>query len=183
MRPWFTADFHGGNYDFGSSDPISCFCKTIASLLELAVSEGDIKEQSSILLCPDARTDKYFSSFEIQNSLRREIGLSVLNLYDLVPSKKGFAYITLDYLLPAVMEGVSSTLISFDSNTTVPFYMAGLNFTSIHGAPKTTLESLGASEESIDYISRNSNRVAGYAPPDLYTAKSYDSSCIIVAPK
>ncbi len=178
MRPWFTKEFHNLMYDFGTADPIESNCRFVASILKAASSLGVLSSTSSVLLCPDYRTDHFFSASRLQDQLSVSLQRKVESLRDYIPEE--INYITLDYVLPLLMRETRVTLISFDSNTTVPLHLAGLKFASLHGATLDFLQESGASTQSIDYIRGNVQRVIGYADPAQYSTKMYDSSCFLI---
>jgi hypothetical protein len=178
MRAWHSREFHGGLYSFGTEDPIKSVIHVIDSSLRYA--DMTFMDFDRVVICPDTRTNHIYSDVDLKQQLSIFGSVKVQFFSDyagmLIPQG-----LTLDYMLPGILELHESTVYSFDSNTPVPFYLANYGFQSIIGAPADTLLAQQASSRQINYIKGNIERLKSYCCRDRYSIR-HDNTVAVVTP-
>ena len=165
MRAWHSNTFHDGLYSFGCERSIKSVIETILSSLHHAGMT--LEDFDKIVVCADSRTKHLYGDDELMHELSAYAPGRIQNLSEHVGSiiPQG---LSLDYVLPALLELHDSTVYSFDSNAPVPFYLANISFKSIIGAPVETLLGQNANQIQIDYVTENINRLTLYCNTDRY---------------
>ena len=179
MRAWHSKSFHDGLYSFGSDDPIKSVIATIGT--SICHAGRTLSSFDTIVICPDTRTNHLYTDEE----LRRELTHDGCDKVQLLSEYAGSAIpegLTLDYVLPRILELQDSTVYSFDSNTPVPFYLANISFQSIIGAPVDSLQAHHANPTQVDYIAGNVGRLSYYCSTDYYYIH-HDNAFAVVSPK
>jgi len=165
MRAWHSNTFHDGLYSFGCERSIKSVIETILSSLHHAGMT--LEDFDKIVVCADSRTKHLYGDDELMHELSAYAPSRIQNLSEhvgsIIPQE-----LTLDYVLPALLELHDSTVYSFDSNAPVPFYLANIGFKSIIGAPVETLLGQNANQIQIDYVAENIKRLTLYSNTDRY---------------
>ena len=159
MRAWNSKTFHDGLYSFGSESPIDSVVQTIHSSLRHAGVR--LEDFDKIIVCADSRTSHLYNDEELIHKLSASAPGRVQTIAEhlgtIIPQG-----LSLDYILPPLLEVHDSTVYSFDSNTPVPFWLANIHFKSVIGAPVETMLSQNANQIQIDYVTDNIERLTCY---------------------